>query len=491
MNGLNYTNLFLLCTGFALLFVSCEKDTNANLLQQGAVRTDEQLLKDSVYYYYNLYSLWGGESIPESKQVHRFTDAYDSPRQVLDALKARTPFHAAYGGSIDRFSYLEQGKEGDPAHPNSEMNTGFGLFLTIGAVSDAVAYPVVYFVEGGSFAQKNGIQRSDIVLEINDELDLSIPVSCANGNCKIVDESTYQTVVNALLSAMSLQSMRLKIRKRNQQESEVLLTAGPYAIDPIIKESVFSSPGKKIGYLALSSFEEVSKGHVNRSNLDRVFAGFEQQEITDLILDLRYNSGGYVRTAEYLSNKIISAKHDGELMYKYAMNTYLASPANGFKERFEDVYFQRENRLNLETVYFLVTDLTASSAELLIHVLRPYMQVVLIAENEGTYGKPVGFFEQEIMGKATLWAASFKLINARGETDYWEGIRADKRNVVDYVFRDFGDPEETMLAAALAQATGTRRIPEGAIRSLRNPFSKGAKRGMLPQIPKMEVLKLN
>jgi hypothetical protein len=61
------------------------------------------------------------------------------------------------------------------------------------------------------------------------------------------------------------------------------------------------------------------------------------------------------------------------------------------------------------------------------------------------------------MGETALWAASFKLINSRGESDYWDGINADQRNVTDYIFADFGDPEESMLSAALTQSLGGQK----------------------------------
>lgn len=445
--------LVLLTAVLLQLFLSCKKEEKP--LMNAAERTADQLVKDSVYHYFKQYSLWSGAATAEDAAVAAFTDNHDGPLGVLNALKGTTPFHAAYRGSIDRFSYLDdEAKQGLMAASSAQANTGFGLFLSIGAVSDTMAYPVVYLVEGGSPAAQAGIRRSDLITGIDEVQDLGIPVACGAGGCKVIDELRQQTVINRLLKAMEQQSMRISLRHADDSEGMVSLSAQRYEVNPVIKETVLSSSGKPVGYLALSSFEAVDQGQINRYRLDQVFEDFENKQVEALILDLRYNTGGYISAAEYLANKVIGPDADQALMYRYALNAHLSQRSNWKGQSFEDVHFRRNNTLNLNTVYFLVTDITASAAELLINVLRPYMKVVIIAEHEGTYGKPVGFFKQEIMGRTALWVASFKLLNSRGEGDYWDGIAADQRQVTDYIFRDFGDAEESMISAALRHTAG-------------------------------------
>ncbi|WP_442590760.1 S41 family peptidase [Pedobacter sp. AW31-3R] len=427
-----------------LLILSCKKEMP--VVAEQAERSADQRLKDSIYYYYKRYSLWTDSAALDDDSVFSFTDTYDSPSAVLNALKGMTPFHALYRGGIDRFSYLADAENGG--------KQSFGLFLSIGAVGEKKAYPVVYFVEGGSPADLAGIRRSDVVLSIDDNQDLGIPVTCSDAGCQVDEESVYQTVISRLLKAMAQPGMRIRIRHADAAESTIQLSSNRYAVNPVITHKVFSYPDKAIAYLALSSFEEASVGSINRSRLEQVFNSFEQQQVNDLIVDLRYNTGGDIRTVEYIANKVITEGGNRNLMFRFILNAYLKQHPQAGGNSFDDVYFRRNNHLNLNTVYFLVTDVTASAAELLINVLRPYMNVVIIAEHEGTYGKPVGFFKQEIMGKAALWAASFKLVNARGETDYWDGIGADQRNVVDNIFRDFGNMEESMVRAAVNHALG-------------------------------------
>ncbi len=145
-------------------------------------------------------------------------------------------------------------------------------------------------------------------------------------------------------------------------------------------------------------------------------------------------------------------------MFTYELNNYLTIQKNNGDTDFKDVYFNRNNKLELNSVYFIVSKHTASAAELLINSLRPYMEIKLIAEQSATYGKPVGSFEKKILNRISFLPASFKLINAVGVSNYWNGITADKTNTSDYGFNDFGDQAEPMISAALDYAAPTRMV---------------------------------
>src|SRR5690606_31913563 len=326
----------------------------------------EQLVKDSVYFFYKLYSLWSDGDIPTAEEAIAYSEKFDSPLSLLNTLKSATPFHLGYQSGIDRFSHMEDIRNGDQADFRMDADRGFGLFLSIGAVSEDRAYPVVYFVDGGSPADLNGIKRSDVILEIDGYGDMGIDVECGSSSCQVVDSDHYQKLIDNLLAAMQRNEMQLTLLRADETESTINLSSSHYTVEPIIKHSVFSYPAKNIGYLALSSFEDVSEGSVNRQEFENVFEEFEQNQINDLVVDLRYNTGGFVNAAEYLANKVINGAGDRALMYSYALNEYLFAHPNVAVASFDDVYFHRNNSLDLKTVYFLVTDITASASELLI-----------------------------------------------------------------------------------------------------------------------------
>src|SRR5690606_32416846 len=411
--------LLLLCLG---LFFACKKEIK-NPPNPTPEPTEQERLRASIYDYFNKYSLWT-EQIPDLDENGRldFVKKYSSNQSLLTALKNMTPYYAGYRGSIDRFSFLDESSaEGNLSHADGlrmDTDEGYGLNYGWGVLSASatVAYPVIFFVEGGSPAQKMGLTRGSIVYAVNDDEDITVGYNGSNLN-----QADVRRVGAKLETALEASSLKLKVETADGEEEEYTLIYATYEIDPVVKHTVYEYT-KNVGYLAYSSFEEVwPNTHQNYIKLEEFVASFKEANIKDLILDLRYNTGGYVSTAEYLADKMVNAADDGKLMFKYEVNDYLAtSPQH--RTSFQDVYFDsRNNQLKLDNVYVLVTEQTASAAELLISVLKPYLNVVLIAEGSRTYGKPVGFFAEEIED-ITLWATSFKTINAGGYTDYWDGM---------------------------------------------------------------------
>jgi len=442
-----------------LLVFSCKKDTpKPEPKPEPVERTEAQLIKDDIYKYYKLYSLWD-KSIPDyTKDPSQFTDKYGSADMVLDALKKLTPAHAAYpSGVFDRFSYmlgLDGYNTGTAASSRLKMDTndGYGIYVQLGTEDEKTAYPIIYFVEGGSPAQKAGFKRSDFITAVNGDSDYSIAVTCTASGCTINDASARDKMMNKLNAALDASTLKLQVKHQDGTTTTKDLTyANGYTIDPIYKDSVYTYNGTSVGYLALSSFEEIENNNVNQQKVDAAFDKFQSQQIKSLIVDLRYNGGGYVDASAYVADKIGGAITKGKLMLKYEVNDYIkATPS--INKMFQDTKFEGKSNLNLNKVYFLVSDRTASAAEMLINVLKPYLQVQIIASGTRTYGKPVGFFEQVVQNKVSFWPVSFLLKNSADFSDYWDGFVPDKSNITDYVFVDVGDKKETMLATALNEA---------------------------------------
>ncbi|WP_288637794.1 MULTISPECIES: S41 family peptidase [Sphingobacterium] len=442
-----------------LLVFSCKKDTPKPEPEPEPVeRTEAQLIKDDIYKYYKLYSLWD-KSIPDyTKDPSQFTDKYGSADLVLDALKKMTPAHAAYpNGVFDRFSYME-GLDGYNTGATAsgrlkmDTNEGYGIYVQLGTEDEKTAQPIIYFVEGGSPAQKAGFKRSDFITAVNGDSDYSIAVTCTATGCTINDASARDKMMNKLNAALDGGTLKLQVKHQDGTTTIKDLTyANGYTIDPIYKDSVYTYNGNNVGYLALSSFEEIENNNVNQQNIDAAFTKFQEKQIKSLIVDLRYNGGGYVDASAYVADKIGGAITKGKLMLTYEVNDYIkATPS--INKMFQDTKFEGKSNLNLSKVYFLVSDRTASAAEMIINVLKPYLQVQIIASGTRTYGKPVGFFEQVVQKKVSFWPVSFLLKNSAGFSDYWDGLVPDKRNIEDYVFADVGDKKETMLATALNDA---------------------------------------
>ncbi len=449
-----------------LFVLSCKKDDpkpEPEPEPEPTERTEAQLIKDDIYKYYKLYSLWE-TAIPDfSRNPEQYTDQYSSADAVLAALKKLTPVHAAYsGGVLDRFSYMEglNGYNTGTAASGSlkmDNNDGYGIYVQLGTDDEKTAYPIIYFVEGGSPAQKAGFKRSDYITAVNGDTDYGVAVTCTTTGCSINDATARDKMLNKLNDALDAGTLKLQVRRQDGTTlTKDLIYGNGYTIDPLYKDSVYLSTGNNVGYLALSSFEEIENNNINQQKIDAAFTKFQEKDIKSLIVDLRYNGGGYVDASAYIADKIGGAAANGKMMLTYQVNDYIKNTPS-LNRMFQDTKFTGRSNLNLSKVYFLVSDRTASAAEMLINVLKPHIPVQVIASGTRTYGKPVGFFEQVVRDKVSYWPVSFLLKNSAGSSDYWDGFVPDKSNISDYAFLDVGvfdknDGAEDMLEVALKDA---------------------------------------
>jgi C-terminal processing protease CtpA/Prc len=109
-----------------------------------------------------------------------------------------------------------------------------------------------------------------------------------------------------------------------------------------------------------------------------------QQQVNELIVDLRYNGGGYVTVQQRLANYIINAAYSGQVMMMEQFN-------DKYTRLNKTIRFSKLGSVNVNRVSFIVSSTTASASELLINNLKPYMDVRLVGPAK-THGKPVGFF---------------------------------------------------------------------------------------------------
>src|SRR5690606_31472809 len=115
-------------------------------------------------------------------------------------------------------------------------------------------------------------------------------------------------------------------------------------------------------------------------------------------------------------------------------------------------YFEKIGNIEIDRLIFITSRGSASSSELLINCLSPYLDVILIGDD--TYGKPVGafplsgFYEALEESNVELVPITFAIANAEGNAAYFEGFPVDFP-VPDDPTRNWGNPEEKQFKAAL------------------------------------------
>lgn len=230
--------------------------------------------------------------------------------------------------------------------------------------------------------------------------------------------------------------------------------------------AVFDTDAGKVGYLHFRTFF----GDANERLLEE-FAGFRNEGVRHVIVDLRYNGGGSVPIAHGLATLIggpeLFENQARTVLSRRIHNRFLRG--NGWDET---THFgcapygapglvakcENESSLrDLENVVFITSRGSASASELVISALQPHENVALAGER--TYGKPVGQYGfdfcleepgDRFSGLATLWPVSFATVNSEGFEEYYDGIPVTEGcEAPDGLGHPLGDAREDRIAAAL------------------------------------------
>ncbi len=323
---------------------------------------------------------------------------------------------------------------------------------------------LVRIVTKGSPAWNAGVRRGDLIAKFN-------------GNAW-----TYSNNLTQIDNALKGNSMVLTTYNPvTGSYSDHSFEKALYTFNPVYNDTLIIAGTKKIAYVAYKSF---TTGDNTEPALEDAFNRFS--EATDLVIDLRYNGGGYVSTAEYFANTILPSGVNGSVLFKEVYNTAMQNKQatllknqpvylNNIKQSYtyydldfsvsrNTTYIKKIGSFNssgnIGTVYFIVSDNTASASELLINCVKPYFSEVYLinapfsaSDNPNyTYGKPIGFFEIRL-GKYSVYMSNFESKNKNDEGGYYQGMKTDLRSDDDVRY-DLGNPNELAFLAAIRRITG-------------------------------------
>lgn len=239
------------------------------------------------------------------------------------------------------------------------------------------------------------------------------------------------------------------------------ITAKSTEINPILHQEILEP---NIGYLVYSQFDNNFDDDLEASMEEFIAAG-----VTDMILDLRINPGGYISSATLLGSMLSGTYGSGLVFAYYLLNDDLTnSPTStaammgmsydsnnrAFYINFDDST-PKLTSLTTPRIYCLVSGNTASASELLINSLRGInFEVILIGST--TDGKNVGMVDLSgTFGgyNYDLLPITFENRNAKMEGGYEAGMEVDYEVNDLYGFTDYG-ASEPMVAKTLELITG-------------------------------------
>ena len=223
----------------------------------------------------------------------------------------------------------------------------------------------------------------------------------------------------------------------------------PVAEKNLLACQVVEAGQRKAGYIVYNAF-----GATDKEAWVNALQQLAAQGVNDLIVDFRYNPGGYVSAAQEVGSLLAPAACQGQTFLKLTFNDQLPGP--------EVLTFGAPAvQLDYDNLYFLTSGNTASAAEIVINCLRPYMSGRIYQVGEATFGKNVAqsLFTNEAYPQLELWITTSYLSNAEDFMDYYEkGLEPDyaaQENPGGDIV-DFGDASDPLLAPVLTRmATGS------------------------------------
>jgi len=218
------------------------------------------------------------------------------------------------------------------------------------------------------------------------------------------------------------------------------ISHGIVTINPVPQWDVIPAgdgSGRMVGYLELSTFISTAD-----PIFDTVFADFNAYGVEDVIIDLRYNGGGLVSTAELLGDFLGGGVPTGEVFSETRFNADRA-PENNRLEFFD---FRNNSIMNLSRLIVIATSGTASASELVTNSMAPHVEVTIVGQT--TFGKPVGQVGFEFCEKI-LRPTAFQTVNADGFGDYFDGLPVDCP-AADDLNVPVGDVTDPNMVAAMA-----------------------------------------
>ena len=356
---------FLGLTGF--LF-SCQEDAD--------IGND---INEFVYKKLKNEYLWADETGTTDPHQH------DKPESIIDALRHPD----------DHWTHIQ--KQAAPAEQATYLassipaDVGTGIEL---AVEHSTRTVWVIYVTKYSPADDKGIKRGHRLVEIN-------------------HADAYPNY-GQLFSYEIGKPFHLKFLRSDDSAYEIDVSTEILHVPYISDTTIFRrTNGNNIGYLFYDSFGEDSD-----KAFSKMLQAFQEENVTDLILDLRYNPGGYLSICQHIVSMCYATGAPSDVIFSLLYNENFDGENKSY------LFSDYGHRMNFNSIYVLTTPNTASASEAFIIALKPYLGDKLKVIGTHTHGKYVGARVYTEHGY-NFYPIVFRLSNAVGVSDYKQGLSAD------------------------------------------------------------------
>ncbi len=392
--------VFLSLITLALLF-SCKKDPVPTLKDNTVTAA---MARDTLYYIMKEWYFWY-KVMPDVTKEN-----YSDPYKLLDAMRYK---------ALDRWSFVADYNEFI-----AEMNGTFvGHGFRIGVDNAGKARIAMIYSNSPLYA--NGVRRGWIVKSINGT-DIAPLLLSGNG-------TAYTNVIGA--SEAGITNIFV-FTKPDGTDVTISSTKSSFPTNSVLLYDTLHLTTGVTGHLVFESFINPS-----RNELATAFAFFKTNNIKDLILDLRYNGGGYLDIAQTLASYIGGDVQAGKVFASLTYNDQHPEENQTFN------FVSTPSSIGLSRLVVITTRNTASASEAVMNGLKPVMNVVSVGDT--TDGKPTGMNGWPVGQKYFMFPVTFKMVNSQNQGEYYQGIFPSKI-APDDITHDFNDRREACLKEAIS-----------------------------------------
>ena len=357
-----FSLLAIMLLGFT---TSCFKDNDDDSITNSDINDFVWKGMNAVYLYKAEIPDLANNRFSSNSEYTDYLNSFSEPEELFESLIYQRETVDRFSWITDDYIALEQQLSGTFKSNGLEFN----FYLKPGSTTSV--FGIIRLVLNNSVASSLNLQRGQVFDAIN-----GTALTASNFN-SLLNQDTY-TLNFADYNDNGTPEVADDTIISNSQS--VTLTKQPYSENPVYLTDIFTINNENVGYLVYNGF--ISDYN---TQLNAAFEQFVANNVQHLVLDLRYNPGGSVNTAALLGS-MITGQFNGQVFSKLIYNPDLQQLNTDFN-------FSNSlpngggsiNSLNLDKVYVLTTNRSASASEMIINSLKEYITVVQIGAN--TTGK--------------------------------------------------------------------------------------------------------
>ena len=295
-----------------------------------------------VILYNNNKLIFGKTSLKEDKALQEFLKVYRGLEENYYAdIDKDKMIDAAISGMLDYLgedysTYLDQQQSKDLANSLSGKYEGIGISISSGNK--------IVKVHEDTPAMRAGLKENDVILMIN-----NVPT-----------QDLQSAEVANLINKTGDNEIKIA-----REGNEMLFHVKGETINTPLTSQLIEEEGKKVGYIFLNAFTNTVGEEFKKSLYE-----LESQGIEGLIIDVRYNYGGYLKGATDIANLLLEK---GKIIYS------LEGKDN------TEIYRDQTDEKRTYPIVVLVNESSASASEVLAASLKDSYGATLVGQI--TYGK--------------------------------------------------------------------------------------------------------